>query len=197
MSYAAPIFRDAGLSDWSSILVAAFKLIATLVSASLVEQYGRKRLLYTGNSLMLGALFLLSYAFGQTTTAPGGILETFILVSMFIYIGGYQLSFGPIAWLMISECFPMAIRGQAVAVAVQLNFFFNALVQLAVPLLEKWIGLNVTFAIFALFTAYSLYFIKVYVPETKGMTLEEIEQQFVEIRLRRRNNTAEMERLVV
>ena len=175
LSYATPIFADAGLSDWSSILVAAFKLCATLVSASCVEKYGRKNLLYFGNGLMLLALSILALSFGSSSASS---VKTVILLAMFSYIGGYQLSFGPISWLMISECFPLSVRGQAVAFSVQMNFLFNAIVQFTVPVLEREIGLNTMFGIFALLTAYSIYFVKVYVPETKGLTLEQIERQF-------------------
>jgi hypothetical protein len=71
-----------------------------------------------------------------------------------LYIGGYQFSFGPISWLMISEVFPLQVRGQAVAFAVQMNFLWNAVVQFGVPILSNWIGLNVLFAMFAVLTAY-------------------------------------------
>lgn len=150
LSYATPIFRDAGLSDYSSVLVAAFKLVATLTAAGTVEKYGRKKLLYTGCSLMLLALTVLSVSFGRD--APG--VQSMILLSMFVYIGGYQVGFGPISWLIISEVFPLSVRGQAVALAVQMNFFLNAVVQFGVPVLESAIGLNFTFGIFAILTAY-------------------------------------------
>lgn len=150
LSYATPIFRNAGLSDYSSILVAGFKLVATLAAASTVERFGRKKLLYTGCSLMLVALMTLSLSFGGSSTA----LEMTILLSMFVYIGGYQVGFGPIVWLIISEVFPLSVRGQAVAVSVQMNFFLNFVVQLGVPLLRSLIGLNMTFALFAALTGY-------------------------------------------
>mmetsp|Transcript_7489 Transcript_7489/g.16233 ORF Transcript_7489/g.16233 Transcript_7489/m.16233 type:complete len:145 (-) Transcript_7489:106-540(-) len=123
---------------------------------------------------MLAALIALSLSFGNTSQGAEGT----ILIAMFVYIGGYQVGFGPIGWLIISEVFPLSVRGQAVAVAVQMNFLLNAIVQFGVPVLESWIGLNFTFAIFAAFTAYSIYFVKANVPETKGFTLEEIEMQF-------------------
>lgn len=80
---------------------------------------------------------------------------------------------------MISEVFPLHIRGQAAAVAVQLNFLLNALVQLGVPILESALGgLSPIFGLFAGLTAYSLYFIYNYVLETKGISLEEIERKY-------------------
>jgi hypothetical protein len=103
LSYANQIFHDAGLSDYSSIWVAAFKLLVTLLAAVTVEKFGRKKLLYTGCSLMLVALIVLSLSFGNTSQGS----QTIILMAMFVYIGGYQVGFGPISWLIISEVFPL------------------------------------------------------------------------------------------
>ena len=89
---------------------------------------------------MFVALIVLAGSFGVSSAGP----PTIILGAMFLYIGGYQFSFGPISWLMISEVFPLSVRGQAVAAAVQTNFLLNAMVQFAVPLLEHFIGLQVT-----------------------------------------------------
>jgi sugar porter (SP) family MFS transporter len=150
LSYATPIFRDAGLSDYASVLVAAFKLVATLSAAVTVEKFGRKKLLYTGCTLMLVALVTLAFSFGREMPGLNGI----ILLSMFIYIGGYQLGFGPISWLIISEVFPLSVRGQAVALSVQMNFLLNAVVQFGVPVLESAIGLKRIFGIFAFWTVY-------------------------------------------
>ena len=61
---------------------------------------------------------------------------------MFIYIGGYQIGFGPISWLLISEVFPLEVRGQAVAVAVQMNFFWNVVTSYLFPLATESIGEN-------------------------------------------------------
>jgi MFS family permease len=149
LSYATPIFHKVGLSDSASIVVAAFKLVATIIAASTVELYGRRTLLFVGNTLMLVALLLLAAPpIGVSSAATGWI----VLSAMFLYIGGYQISFGPITWLMISEVFPLAVRGRAVAVSVQMNFLLNGIVQLIVPILENVVGLRPLFAIFAALT---------------------------------------------
>ena len=90
----------------------------------------------------------------------------------------YQIGFGPIAWLIIAEVFPQEIRGKAVALAVQTNFLLNAIVQFAVPIIEAWLGLSFTFGMFAVLSAYSIYFVYTKVPETKGLSLEQIEDTF-------------------
>lgn len=167
LSYATPILRNAGLADSSSIYLALCKLIATIIAAVLVESFGRKRLLYFGNTCMLLSLLALSFTGSFDKLNDDSIMtsqkqhptnnidnKSTVLIALFVYISGYQFSFGPISWLIISEVFPLHVRGQAVAFSVQMNFLFNALVQFFVPLLQQAVGYNVTFGVFALFTAY-------------------------------------------
>lgn len=91
------------------------------------------------------------------------------------YLGGYQIGFGPIAWLLISEVFPLEVRGQAVSLAVQTNFFWNVVTNYVFPLETAALGASYTFMIFAFIDAYALYHVYMFVPETKGLTLEQIE----------------------
>ena len=201
LSYATPILaRVPGLDASASILLAVFKVVATSVSVVLVEHHGRKTLLVAGCSLMLVALMVLAVAFQEeasmeedgfdTNDSDGNVTRDsgdsappldakslLALIGMFAYIAGYQIGFGPITWLMISEVFPQSVRGTAVALAVQANFALNALVQLLVPFLQETLGMSATFVVFGCLTAYSLWFVKDSVPETKGLTLEEIEDK--------------------
>jgi len=101
-----------------------------------------------------------------------------ILAAMFLYIGGYQVGFGPIAWLLISEVFPLELRGKAISVAVVINFVTMTLMTFEFPIELQYLGTSPTFLIFAIIDAYALYFIYQHVPETKGLSLEEIEQFF-------------------
>lgn len=96
LSYATPIFEAAGLSSYSSVLVALFKLVATSLAVVTVEKYGRKQLLYVGCSLMLVALIGLSISFHSSNSDDDHGIEdsrkdTWILIAMFVYIGGYQV----------------------------------------------------------------------------------------------------------
>jgi len=194
MSYATPILaRVPGLSTSSTILMASFKGIVTSLSVLVVERYGRKYLLWIGCSLMLAALTVLVVAFRDDDFAYGDdddddddvddvsssldIRSFLTLAGMFVYIAGYQIGFGPITWLMISEVFPQSVRGTATALAVQANFALNGLVQLLVPIVETTLGMSWTFGIFGCLTAYSMWFVKLRVPETRGLTLEEIEDK--------------------
>eukprot|EP00568_Trieres_chinensis_P002410 CAMPEP_0183297888 /NCGR_PEP_ID=MMETSP0160_2-20130417/5050_1 /TAXON_ID=2839 ORGANISM="Odontella Sinensis, Strain Grunow 1884" /NCGR_SAMPLE_ID=MMETSP0160_2 /ASSEMBLY_ACC=CAM_ASM_000250 /LENGTH=518 /DNA_ID=CAMNT_0025459785 /DNA_START=5 /DNA_END=1561 /DNA_ORIENTATION=+ len=186
VSYATIIFQNAGFRGNSSVWLAIFMLCVTSASVAVVDKFGRKTLLYTGCSMMLVALVALSIAFcgysldadtnGQQQGKPD-TRQFVILLSMFVYIGGFQVGYGPVSWLMLGEIFPLEFRGQAVALGVQMNFALNFLVQLAVPGIQDGLGLSNTFGMFGMFSVLSLIFIRTYVIETKGLSLEEIEQQ--------------------
>jgi hypothetical protein len=115
----------------------------------------------------------------------GGInaQKSVILTALFIYIGGYQIGFGPISWLLISEIFPLKVRGKAVSIAVVTNFFFNAVMAFLFPVELETIGSAGTFFLYGAILALGIVYIYRYVPETKGFTLEQIEDYFLKISL--------------
>ncbi|XP_051198671.1 D-xylose-proton symporter-like 2 isoform X1 [Lolium perenne] len=173
--YAATIFQSAGFSGASdatrvSILLGLLKLIMTGVAVLVVDKLGRRPLLIGGVSGIAVALFLLSSYYTLFSGA-----SYVAVIALLLYVGCYQLSFGPIGWLMISEVFPLKLRGRGLSVAVLVNFASNALVTFAFSPLEDLIGTGVLFASFGVIAVASLVFIFCIVPETKGLTLEEIE----------------------
>ena len=89
------------------------------------------------------------------------------------------MGFGPISWLLISEIFPLEVRGKAVSIAVVTNFFWNTVVTFLFPVELAYIGSSPTFYVYAGVLIAGIYFIYKRVPETKGMSLEEIEEFFV------------------
>jgi MFS family permease len=101
-----------------------------------------------------------------------------ILGAMFLYIGGYQVGFGPVSWLIISEIFPLEVRGQAVSIAVCNNFFWNMVMSFSFSVELEVIGAAATFFIFLAVDLYAIRFIETSVPETKGLSLEQIEDMF-------------------
>jgi MFS family permease len=104
-----------------------------------------------------------------------------ILAALFVYIGGYQVGFGPISWLLISEIFPLKVRGKAVSIAVVTNFFCNAVMAFLFPVELDSIGAAGTFYLYAAILCAGIFYIYRYVPETKGFTLEQIEEYFLRI----------------
>ncbi|OAY44578.1 D-xylose-proton symporter-like 2 [Manihot esculenta] len=173
--YAASIFQSAGFSAASdatrvSILLGFFKLIMTGTAVLAVDRLGRRPLLLGGVSGMIISLFLLGSYYLFLDNAP-----VVAVVALLLYVGCYQLSFGPIGWLMISEVFPLRLRGRGLSIAVLVNFGANALVTFAFSPLKALLGAGVLFYAFGVIAVLSLVFIFFIIPETKGLTLEEIE----------------------
>ncbi|CAN1269120.1 D-xylose-proton symporter-like 2, partial [Linum perenne] len=173
--YAASILQGAGFSAASdatrvSILLGLLKLIMTGVAVLAVDKFGRRPLLLGGVTGITISLFLLGSYYIFLNNAP-----LLAVAALLVYVGCYQLSFGPIGWLMISEIFPLRLRGRGLSVAVLVNFGANALVTFAFSPLEALLGAGTLFCVFGVIGLVSLLFIYFVVPETKGLTLEEIE----------------------
>jgi sugar porter (SP) family MFS transporter len=173
--YAATIFQSAGFSGASdatrvSILLGVLKLIMTGVAVLVIDRLGRRPLLIGGVSGIAVSLFLLSSYYTLLKD-----VSYVAVIALLLYVGCYQLSFGPIGWLMISEVFPLKLRGRGLSIAVLVNFASNALVTFAFSPLEDLIGTGMLFSGFGVIAVASLIFIFFIVPETRGLTLEEIE----------------------
>ncbi|CDY28736.1 BnaCnng06220D [Brassica napus] len=173
--YAPSILQTAGFSAATdatriSILLGLLKLVMTGVAVIVIDRLGRRPLLLGGVSGMMISLFLLGSYYIFYTTVPA-----VAVVALLLYVGCYQLSFGPIGWLMISEIFPLKLRGRGISIAVLVNFGTNALVTFAFSPLKELLGAGVLFCGFGVICVVSLFFIYFIVPETKGLTLEEIE----------------------
>ncbi|KAJ6697052.1 hypothetical protein OIU85_003417, partial [Salix viminalis] len=139
--YAASILQSAGFSLASdatrvSILLGLFKcshtmlgfykLIMTGIAVLVVDRLGRRPLLLGGVSGMVISLFLLGSYYIFLDDVP-----VVAVAALLLYVGCYQLSFGPIGWLMISEIFPLRLRGRGLGIAVLVNFGANAIVTFA------------------------------------------------------------------
>jgi len=177
--YVQSTFEAAGFSTAAAknadLIVGATKLIATLLSVPLVDRLGRRPLLLAGTSVMFVALIILTIGFGLEGGNLEGGWSTAVIFALMLYVSGYQLGFGPITWVLISELFPLHSRARALGVAVICNFALNLLVTLTNGPLVDALGQAALFGIFAGMCVLSLVFVGVYVPETKGKTLEEID----------------------
>merc|ERR1711920_79947 len=96
---------------------------------------------------------------------------------LMVYVSGYQVGFGPIAWLLISEVFPLQARGAALSIAAIVNFGSNILMTLTQEVLQDVLTPAGVFFSYLVMALVSLLFVKFVVPETKGKTLEQIERQ--------------------
>eukprot|EP00271_Cylindrocystis_brebissonii_P004344 TRINITY_DN1598_c0_g1_i1.p1 TRINITY_DN1598_c0_g1~~TRINITY_DN1598_c0_g1_i1.p1 ORF type:complete len:583 (+),score=96.72 TRINITY_DN1598_c0_g1_i1:28-1776(+) len=177
--YAASILQDAGFAAASdatgvAVYLGLFKLVMTAIAVLFVDKAGRRPLLLIGVSGIVVSLVSLG-----TYYATGGASPFLSVASLLLYVGAYQVSFGPISWLMVSEVFPLSVRGRAQSVATVINFGANAVVTFAFPPIQVALGQAGTFFTFAVIGLAALAFVFFKVPETKGLTLEQIESVLV------------------
>lgn len=192
--YATSIFKDAGFGEnaaLSSTLVGLVKLLATLVTVWRVDSYGRRPLLFVGISMMAAALATIGTALlyrscldvdvsvqacdeARIILPQGWALAT--VAALMVYVSGYQVGFGPISWLIISEIFPVRVRGAALSVAAMVNFGANICVTLTFKSMQTTFTASGLFYVYLCLCLVSLMFVRSFVPETKGQTLEEIEK---------------------
>jgi MFS transporter, SP family, galactose:H+ symporter len=176
--YGPQIFALAGITSnrnaiFATLLVAITNVLATVIALVLVDRVGRKPLLYVGLSGMTISLFLLSYSFHNPAAfgASPGVIATICLM---VYITCFAFSMGPIAWILVSEVFPLQLRGRGVAAASLGSGAANFVVSLTFLSLIKAAGNTLTFIIYAMFCIVTLLFVRFIVPETKGRELESI-----------------------
>ncbi|XP_052202278.1 D-xylose-proton symporter-like 3, chloroplastic [Diospyros lotus] len=177
--YAGPILQSAGFSAASdatrvSVVIGLFKLLMTGIAVLKVDDIGRRPLLIGGVSGLALSLFLLSAYY----KILGG-LPFVAVAALLLYVGCYQISFGPISWLMVSEIFPLRTRGKGLSLAVLTNFGSNAVVTFAFSPLKELLGADNLFLLFGAIALVSLAFAVIFVPETKGLSLEEIESKIL------------------
>merc|ERR1712048_943020 len=191
--FATNIFKSAGFGTaaaLSSVGVGLVKLLATLFTVWRVDQYGRRLLLFVGIGMMTVALAIIGTAFlFRECTTQGvdlqhceqssiGLPRPWALTTvggLMLYVTGYQVGFGPIAWLMISEVFPLKVRGAALSLAAIVNFSSNITMTLTSEVLQAAFTPAGVFFVYLALSIVSLGFVQFVVPETKGRTLEEIE----------------------
>ena len=179
LAYSRVLFEAAGWGGHTSIITVTIMGVVSSFTVSMVDRLGRKTLLAAGSTIMLISVSCLSYGFwGWDENSSGALSDTkkqIVLWSMLVFISGYQIGFGPISWTVLSEIYPTEIRGSAMALSVEVNFFAKFLTQFSFPIIQGMIGWGTTFVVFACIILLGLIFIIFKVPETKGMTLEEIQ----------------------
>jgi sugar porter (SP) family MFS transporter len=176
--YGPQIFSLAGITSnknaiFATLLVAITNVLATVIALLLVDRLGRKPLLYAGVGGMTVSLFVLSLCF-HNQAALGSSLGIIATACLMVYITCFAFSMGPIAWILVSEVFPLRVRGRGVAAATLGSGTSNFLVSLTFLSLIKTAGNALTFAIYGVFCILTLFFVRFVIPETKGRELESI-----------------------
>ncbi|MDR0430377.1 MAG: D-xylose transporter XylE [Tannerellaceae bacterium] len=171
--YAPRIFESMGAAKDASMLqtivMGLVNVIFTVIAILTVDKWGRKPLLIVGSVGMAIGMFAIS------TLAYLNIIGISTLVFIIIYTASFMMSWGPICWVLIAEIFPNKIRGQAVAVAVAAQWAANYLISSTYPPMMEYSG-ALTYGFYGLMAVLSALFVWKMIPETKGKTLEEMEQ---------------------
>jgi len=176
--YAPTIFEFAGfgshkVSILATVGVGVVNVLMTVVAIWFIDRLGRKPLLYvgmTGMAISLGVLGLAFYLPGMADK-----LKMITVLSVVVYIASFAISLGPIFWLMISEIYPLSIRGRAMSLATLANWGFNMVVAATFLTLTEKLGKAGAFWLYGIICVIGIAFCYLYVPETKGRSLENIE----------------------
>ncbi|GAB3063515.1 sugar porter family MFS transporter [Virgibacillus ainsalahensis] len=175
--YAPTIFRSAGLEDAASTLgtmgIGVVNVLMTVVAIMTVDKLGRKKLLNIGGIGMSVSLIILSSIL--FTAGLNDSTAWLTVVMLAIYVMSFAVSWGAVAWVLIPELFPLKARGAGTGVAIMGMSAANLVVTLVFPMLLDVIGIAWMFVIFAVIGLTSIGFVSLFVPETKGRSLEEIE----------------------
>ncbi|MFD3002339.1 D-xylose transporter XylE [Pontibacter toksunensis] len=171
--YAPRIFESMGAGKDASLLqtvvMGVINVIFTVVAILTVDRWGRKPLLMVGSIGMAVGMFAIA------GLAYFEIIGISTLVFIIIYTASFMMSWGPICWVLISEIFPNKIRGKAVAVAVAAQWTANFFISATYPSMMEFSG-AFTYGFYGFMSLLSFLFVWKMIPETKGKSLEEMEQ---------------------
>ncbi|XP_030513123.1 sugar transporter ERD6-like 6 isoform X3 [Rhodamnia argentea] len=182
--YSSAIFEDAGVtsSNAATVGVGAVQVIATGVTTWLVDKAGRRLLLIISSAGMTVSLLLVAVSFYVTDSISDSsslynIFSILSVVGVVAMVVAFSLGIGAIPWIIMSEILPVNIKGLAGSIATLANWLFSWVVTMTANLLLTW-STGGTFTIYMVVSAFTVVFVSLYVPETKGRTLEEIQRSF-------------------
>jgi len=176
--YAPRIFEMAGLGAHSSLLstvgIGMINFIFTLLAINIIDKVGRKLLMLVGSVGLIASLFMVSYTF-----FTGNFSGFAIPVYMMIFIAFFAFSQGAVIWVFISEIFPNQVRAKGQTLGSSTHWIMAALIAFSFPYFAEKLGGTITFSFFGTMMVLQLIFVWRLMPETKGKSLEQIENNIV------------------
>jgi SP family sugar:H+ symporter-like MFS transporter len=183
--YGATLWKLAGFTEQQSLLInivsGAVSIAACFVTIAVIDKIGRKPLLLIGSAGMAITLAVMTYAFSQgSLDAQGNLvlsadLGMVAVVAANLYVIFFNVSWGPVMWVMLGEMFPNQIRGSALAVSGFVQWFANFLISFSFPVMAAKLGLTISYAFYAVCALISFFLVKSLVHETRGKELEQME----------------------
>lgn len=179
--YSTTLWSSVGFDESNSFMISVItsitNVLVTLIAIGLVDKIGRRPLLLGGSFGMFVSLAIMAIAFTQSVTVDGspslpGAWGPIALVFANIFVISFGATWGPLLWLMLGEVFPNTIRAKAMGLATAANWLANFAVSMLFPVLAGF-SLAFSYGLFALFALISLPFAYFFIPETKGVALEE------------------------
>lgn len=182
--YGSTLWQAAGFSEADSLLInivsGAVSIAACFVTIAVIDKIGRKPLLLIGSAGMAVTLFAMVYAFSQGALVDGSLVlpgrnGMIAVVAANLYVIFFNVSWGPVMWVMLGEMFPNQIRGSALAVCGFAQWFANYLIAQAFPIMLAGIGLAASYSFYAVCAVISFFLVQRFIQETKGKELEAME----------------------
>ena len=175
--YAPRIFEAGGIGQSAALLnsvgIGLTNVIFTYIGISLIDKLGRKSLMYIGSIGYIISLTLISLSFILNW---GGIL---LPIFLFLFIASHAIGQGAIIWVYISEIFPNHIRSYGQSFGVSTHWVLAAIIPSLIPFLFSWIGPGIVFGFFAFMMVLQLLFTHFIMPETKGVSLEDLSKKLI------------------
>ena len=183
--YGAVLWQSAGFTEENALLInvisGAVSIGACVAALLLIDKIGRKPLLLIGSIGMvvtlgtLAGIFATALATGDGKITLEGSAGPIALVAANLYVIFFNLSWGPVMWVMLGEMFPNQIRGSGLAVAGLFQWTSNFAITMTFPILLAVIGLGGAYSFYAICALISVFFVIKFVKETKGKELEAME----------------------
>ncbi|HET7817411.1 MAG TPA: sugar porter family MFS transporter [Sphingomicrobium sp.] len=183
--YGATLWQLAGFTEDQSLQInivsGAVSIAACFITIAVIDKIGRKPLLLIGSAGMAATLIAMVYAFANGTVDAEGNLQLssglgiLALIAANLYVIFFNVSWGPVMWVMLGEMFPNQIRGSALAVAGFAQWFSNYLIAQSFPVMARELGLALSYSFYAASAVLSFFLVQKYVRETKGKELEQME----------------------
>lgn len=183
--YGATLWQLAGFTEDQSLLInivsGAVSIAACFVTIAVIDKIGRKPLLLIGSAGMAVTLFTMVYAFSHGSLDPQSNLVLskdlgmIAVVAANLYVIFFNVSWGPVMWVMLGEMFPNQIRGSALAVSGFFQWFANFLISFSFPVMAAKLGLTISYTFYGVCAVISFFLVQKLVHETRGKELEHME----------------------